>query len=85
MLTSKIRSTVLETRQVGIVPLSVANTFHATDKKVTRSTEHLLGFALQSNVAWTNYGEQQLTDALDFVVLGFVHEHLRFIETIASI
>ena len=54
------------------MPLSVVNTFHATNDQVTRSTEHLFGFALQSNVAWTNYGEQQLTAALDFGVLGFV-------------
>ena len=55
------------------------------NKEIIRSTEHLLGVALQSNVAWTNYGEQQLTAALDFGVLGFVHEHFRIIETIASI
>ena len=67
------------------MPLSVVNTFHATNDKATRSTEHLSGFALQSNVAWTNHGERQLTAALDFDVLGFVHEHFRFIETNASI
>ena len=55
------------------------------NKKVIRSTEHLLGFALRSNVAWTNYGEQQLSAALDFGVLGFVHEHFRIIETTVSI
>ena len=65
------------------MPLSIVNTFHATNDEVTLSTEHI-EFALQSNVAWTNYGEQELTDVLDFGVLWFVHEHLRFIETIAS-
>ena len=67
------------------MPLSVVNTSHATNDEVTRSTEHLLGFALQPHVAWTNYGAQQLTAALDFGVLGFVHEHLRIIEMVASI
>ena len=80
----KIRSSVQEARQGGIAPLSVVNTFHATNDEVTRSTEHLLGFALHSNEAWTNYGEQQLTAVLDFGVLWFVHEHLKYIDMIAS-